>query len=256
MKTFRNILLAIQFCGLLLHSAAAQSAKEAWTNLVPENMRNRSEFAFVEIDPSLPNVLIYGDSISMGYTPHVREQLKGKANVHRIHTNGNDSGKVIPNMKAMQSAMAAHWNFKWSVIHINTGLHDIKYVDEKGQLDSARGKQVHTPEQYQKNLRDVFTYLRSIAPDAKIIFATTTAVPGNSNGRKTGDEVKYNQAALAVVKEFPGITVNDLYSSTKANQPKWNVRPNNVHFKTPGSRTLGEQVAEAILAALQPSPSP
>jgi lysophospholipase L1-like esterase len=159
-------------------------------------------------------------------------------------------------MKAMQSAMAAHWNFKWAVIHINTGLHDIKYVDEKGELNTTRGKQVHTPEQYQQNLREVFTYLRGIAPDAHIIFATTTAVPENSNGRKAGDEVKYNQAALAVVKEFPGITINDLYTPTKANQPKWNVRPNNVHFKTPGSRALGKQVAQAILATWQTSPSP
>ena len=31
-------------------------------------------------DPSLPNVLILGDSISIGYTLYVREMLKGKAN--------------------------------------------------------------------------------------------------------------------------------------------------------------------------------
>ena len=31
----------------------------------------------------LPNVLILGDSISIGYTLFVREMLKGKANVYR-----------------------------------------------------------------------------------------------------------------------------------------------------------------------------
>ncbi len=254
MNSIRRIILALSLCALFLQSAHAQSAKETWENLVGEKMRARPEFAFVETFPSLPNVLIYGDSISMGYTPHVREQLKGKANVHRIHTNGSDSGKVIPNMKAMQSAMAAHWNFKWAVIHINTGLHDIKYVDENGQLNTKRGRQVHTPEQYQQNLRDVFSYLRSIAPDAHIIFATTTAVPEKSNGRKAGDEVKYNQAALTVVKEFPAITVNDLHTPTKKNHPAWNVRPNNVHFKTPGNRALGAQVASSILNALPKTP--
>jgi hypothetical protein len=31
----------------------------------------------------LPNVLILGDSISIGYTPFVQEYLKGRANVFR-----------------------------------------------------------------------------------------------------------------------------------------------------------------------------
>ena len=34
-------------------------------------------------DPTLPRVLIIGDSISIGYTPRVRRLLEGKANVHR-----------------------------------------------------------------------------------------------------------------------------------------------------------------------------
>ena len=36
-----------------------------------------------EPDPALPNVLILGDSISIGYTLEVRKLLKGKANVFR-----------------------------------------------------------------------------------------------------------------------------------------------------------------------------
>ena len=34
-------------------------------------------------DPALPNVLILGDSISIGYTLQVRKLLEGKANVFR-----------------------------------------------------------------------------------------------------------------------------------------------------------------------------
>lgn len=36
----------------------------------------------------LPRVLLIGDSISIGYTMPVRKLLEGKANVHRIPTNG------------------------------------------------------------------------------------------------------------------------------------------------------------------------
>jgi hypothetical protein len=39
-------------------------------------------------DPALPRVLLIGDSISIGYTPAVKELLRGIANVHRIPDNG------------------------------------------------------------------------------------------------------------------------------------------------------------------------
>ena len=37
----------------------------------------------VPLDPKLPNVLILGDSISIGYTRAVRRLLAGEANVQR-----------------------------------------------------------------------------------------------------------------------------------------------------------------------------
>src|SRR5438045_3019268 len=40
-------------------------------------------------DPKLPDVLVLGDSISIGYTPALREQLAGKANVYRPAENCN-----------------------------------------------------------------------------------------------------------------------------------------------------------------------
>ena len=40
------------------------------------------------IEVTLPNALIIGDSISIGYTLPTRFLLKGKVNLHRIPTNG------------------------------------------------------------------------------------------------------------------------------------------------------------------------
>ncbi len=40
-----------------------------------------------KIDPSLPNVLMLGDSISIGYMLDVRKELEGEANVFRPATN-------------------------------------------------------------------------------------------------------------------------------------------------------------------------
>jgi hypothetical protein len=66
----------------------------------------------------LPRVLLIGDSISMGYTLDVRELLKGKANVHRIPTNGGPTTNGLKNIKAWLG------DSKWDVIHFNWGLHD------------------------------------------------------------------------------------------------------------------------------------
>ncbi|HEX5104900.1 MAG TPA: SGNH/GDSL hydrolase family protein, partial [Pirellulaceae bacterium] len=44
-------------------------------------------YAQIEDVAGLPRVLLIGDSISIGYTVAVREELKGKANVHRPATN-------------------------------------------------------------------------------------------------------------------------------------------------------------------------
>lgn len=52
-------------------NAAEVTAEAAWTELVG-NLIERPAFAYVQNDAALPNVLIYGDSISIGYTPGVR----------------------------------------------------------------------------------------------------------------------------------------------------------------------------------------
>jgi len=49
----------------------------------------------VEDVAKLPRVLLIGDSISIGYTVPVRKLLEGKANVHRIPTNGGPTSKGI-----------------------------------------------------------------------------------------------------------------------------------------------------------------
>src|ERR1043166_9555827 len=98
-------------------------------------------------DPHLPRVLIIGDSISMGYTWEVRKLLAGKANVQH------------PNVNCWSTAFGLdhidQWLGKkhWDVIYFNFGLHDLKYLDDKGNyVTPERGLQVSSIEQYQTNL--------------------------------------------------------------------------------------------------------
>jgi len=203
----------------------------------------------VENRPGLPNVLIYGDSISIGYTPRLREALAGKANVYRLYCNGGDSGSFIGKMDKMHQVMrnpevAGHWTFDWDVIQVNVGLHDVKHVNERGQLD-LKGKQVSSPEQYEKNLREILAYLKKNFPRAKLIFALTTAVPEQAQGRARGDAARYNEVARRVLKDYPEVAINDLYTFSLPYQVK-----GNVHFKKEGTQAQGDEVARFILEQL------
>src|SRR4051812_8323674 len=62
-------------------TAGPGSVGEAWGQTKAKPKPNPA-FAEVKDDPSLPRVLLIGDSISIGYTVPVRKLLQGKANVH------------------------------------------------------------------------------------------------------------------------------------------------------------------------------
>jgi lysophospholipase L1-like esterase len=252
-KFLQLYLLLILFSG----AAYAESAEEAWYQLVGEKFAGRPEFVFVENDPKLPNVLIYGDSISIGYTEPVRDSLQGQANVYRLYCNGGDSASFIPKMNKMHATMRKEaldepWTFRWDVIHFNVGLHDLKYISN-GKLDKKNGEQVSSVDTYQQNLRDIIAFLGEFAPDVKLVFATTTPVPEGEPGRLAGDAQKYNQVALEVMKEYPEIEINDLFTFTKPNQPEWWTKPGNVHFNDVGKSAQGDEVARILSAALTAS---
>lgn len=222
-------------------------AREAWKSIA-----NKGEaFQYVHPNKKLPNVLIYGDSISIGYTPTVREELAGKANVFRFHKNGQSSNKFIPFMEKMRTTMfqphlKGGWDFNWDVIHFNVGLHDLKYV-KHGKLDRENGKLVNSIEKYKENLHGICNYLLKEYPKAKLIFATTTPVPDEGDpGRFGGDSIKYNKAALEVLANYPSIEINDLYAFTKPNEKAWYIKPTNVHYNEKGKTEQGKQVAKVI----------
>ena len=80
---------------------------------VPDDLQNNPAFARIQDDPSLPRVLLIGDSISIGYTVPVRSLLAGKANVHRIPDNG---GPTINGLAHIDQWLS---DDRWQVIHFN-----------------------------------------------------------------------------------------------------------------------------------------
>jgi lysophospholipase L1-like esterase len=189
----------------------------------------------------VPKVLIIGDSISIGYFEPTKQLLEGRAEVY--HNPGNAAHT------ANGLARLDEWlgDTRWDVIHFNHGLHDLKYMNEKGDLtDPAKGTQQIPIDQYARNLDELTKRLKKTG--AVLIFATTTPVPEGSAGRIQGDAKRYNEAALKVMKKRR-VRVDDLYAFAL---PRLDTiqRPHNVHFTDEGSRLLAEQVAASIREAL------
>lgn len=199
--------------------------------------------SFVEItrEPNLPDVLLIGDSISMGYTIPTRERLKGRANVHRPPRNCGPTSRGLAHLEEWLGTR------RWDVIHFNWGLHDVKYVDSEGKLtDSGKGRHFTSVDQYKENLGKLVSRLKTTG--AKLIWATTTPVPAGAKSRKKGDAATYNAAAKEITSQ-PGITFNDLHAFALPRLEELQL-PRDVHFTQEGSEALADQVARAILERL------
>ena len=187
----------------------------------------------------LPNVLLIGDSISIGYTKPVQKLMKGEANV--IHHKGN-AGPTSNGLAKLDSWLG---DTKWDIIHFNWGLHDLCYrhPDSKvqGKRDKVNGTIMVPLDDYEKNLETLVQRLKKTK--ATLIWATTTVVPEGEAGRHVGDEIKYNAVAAKIMNEN-GIAINDLHAEVlRLGKPD---RPN-VH----DTGNLSTKVSESILAALK-----
>ena len=206
--------------------------------------KKKGPFAPIKDDPKLPRVLLVGDSISIGYTLPTRDFLKGKANLHRIPTNGGPTTRGLANIDAWLGKS------KWDIIHFNWGLHDLKYMGPKGEnlFPKEKGGKPQVPlAEYEKNLEKLVVRLKKTG--AKLIWRNTTPIPPGSKGRYVGDSVKYNEAAARVMKRH-GIPTHDLFTMSKKRMKEL-MLPANVHYKKEGSVALGKDVARVLIEALK-----
>ena len=208
------------------------------------------KFVSGAIFQNLPNVLIIGDSISIGYTPFVQDLLKYRANVVRPMLENGKPENCAGTTKGVQEIKRWIGDKKWDLIHFNFGLHDIKHVDPETGANS--NNPVHPQQanlkEYKKNLMEIVEILKST--EAKLIFATTTPYPDQVNGplRQPGMPERYNKVAIKIMNKN-SIAINNLYVFMKPRMAELQ-RPNNVHFTENGSMALAQKVADRILEAL------
>ena len=195
-----------------------------------------------------PQVLLIGDSISIGYTKGVKALLGQEAVVSRVRGNAGNTARGLARLEGWLAAKPG----KWDVIHFNWGLWDLCYRSTnskaQGKRDKVKGKLTATLEEYAQNLAKLSQRLGQTG--AHLIFATTTPVPEGEVGRKVGDDLRYNAVARALMLS-KGIAINDLHSSIGDRMEELATRPGNVHFNAKGNAVLAAQVAESIRRVLR-----
>jgi hypothetical protein len=242
-----NITLAV-FWSLIMTTTLVLAGERVVEADLHQDVTN----AFINPDQasSLPRVLIIGDSISIGYTDPVRNDLKGIAEVFRPPVNCQHSGYGVAHLKAWLGTS------QWDVIHFNFGIWDTHLLDSKGQLLSssleannqlpADSRIRYTPEQYQENLVKIIKVLKGTG--AKLIWASTTPVRCRPPARL---EIipAYNRMAADLMKS-QGIAIDDLYTFVLPQVKEWQT-PDQCHFNAKGNQQLGTQVADSIQRAIE-----
>ena len=198
----------------------------------------------------MKNVLLIGDSIrfgatsnpeyktanSPGYGVYVAEMLKGEANIFAPDDNCRFAQYTLRYLYDWSKDLDCE---KIDVVHWNNGLWDVLRIN---------GDEPLTPiDVYELMLGRVCDMIKKMFPNAKIIFALSTAVVEEwarpDFMRYNSDIEKYNEAAKRAL-EKKGVLFNDLYSISAAFDNS--LHADFVHFNEEGSKILASAVCEKI----------
>jgi len=178
----------------------------------------------------LPRVLLIGDSIARGYFGAVEKQLEGKAYCARLTTS-----KCVADPTYLDEVALMLKQYRFAVIHFNNGLHGWGYTDE----------------QYREGLAKLMESVKSHAPDAKPIWATTTPVRQRDNLQNLSDQtgrVRIRNRMAAEIMEQRGVPTNDLFELVVEHADFHG--GDGVHFNAAGRAAQAKAVADAVLECL------
>ena len=190
---------------------------------------------------NMKNIFLIGDSIrfgapgSPGYGVYVKEKLEGRAKVYAPEENCRFAQYTLRYLHEWASKVDKE---KIDVVHWNNGLWDVLRLFGDEPLTEI--------ETYGIMLKRVYKRIKFLFPNAKVIFALSTAVIeewGNPDFFRYNREIEqYNNKACEVMTEL-GVEVNDLYSLSAGFDNS--LHSDWVHFGEEGSKILADKVIEA-----------
>ncbi len=187
------------------------------------------------------NVAFIGDSIRMNAEPFVRMYLPDTIGVHSPAENCESSHRVAASISTWVPATGI------DVVHINCGLHDIRY-------DPGLDRPVSSLDQYRANLHAIFSYLAGTG--AIVIWATSTPVDEDRHNRNKlsrryqADLIEYNRISVELAYAF-GFRIHDLYERLSQASIDTLLLPDGVHFNRAGNELIGRHIVDAIQGSLE-----
>lgn len=199
-----------------------------------EPVRERIEWIDIwvtDADKSdLPRVLLVGDSITRGYFGAVEKHLEGKVYCARLTTS-----KCVSDPTFNDDLKRLLKQYKFSVIHLNNGLHGWGYTEE----------------QYLDGLAKTVAAVKEHGGNAKLIWATSTPM------RETTDLLRFSEQTdrviarnkiAAEIMNVNDIPTDDLFGLVDEH-PEWQ-STDGVHFNDKGNEAMATQVAESVLTSM------
>lgn len=186
----------------------------------------------------MKNIFLIGDSIRFGtsggngYGQYVKEKLLDKANVYAPNENCRFAQYTLRYLHEWADSVPKK---EIDIVHWNNGLWDVLRLFGDEPLTDI--------ETYGIMLKRVYNRIRFLFPNARVIFALSTAVIeewGSSDFFRYNREIEqYNDKARQVMNEL-GVEINDLYALSA--QFDHSLHSDWVHFGNEGSQILADQV--------------
>lgn len=175
-------------------------------------------------DDRLPRVLLLGDSICNGYQTDVRNELAGVAYVAFWATS-----KCATDRSYLKQLAYILEEYPYKVVHFNNGLHSL----------------VTDPVAWEAGVRAALALIREKAPDAKIIWASSTPIKDENRMPRVK---ALNEIGDRIAKENQ-LPVDDLFALMDP-QDRATFWTDTYHFSPEARKLQAKQVAGFVRAAL------
>jgi lysophospholipase L1-like esterase len=175
-----------------------------------------------------PRILLIGDSITRGYYDEARKALDGVGPCDRLATSASLGDPALPATIALVLGQR-----RYDVIHINNGMHGWGYSEAE----------------YAAAIPPLLATLRRLAPQARIVWATTTPTAGPAAERNPRIDER-NRLLLEALKGQE-LAIDDLHAVIAADPAQ--ISKDGVHLAPLGSLRLATQVAKSVKEALAKS---
>lgn len=190
----------------------------------------------------MKKIVLIGDSIRMGYDKYVKEALEGVAEVYYPSENCKFSQYTLRFLDKWKSE--GKWPADVDLVHWNAGLWDLLELEGEGTFSSIA--------HYSEMIGRIDRRIRKLFPNARVVFATSTAVRENEYTgeyrRHNATIEAFNAAALKALADTD-TAIDDLYAHT-VNAPT-ECCSDRTHYNTArGAAYMGGKVLSVICKEL------